>query len=125
MTEDHLTVTGDGAVQINDEEIPPERAEWAAMKSLRMRNGHSILLDAYETGRRRGKQYGPPDENFEQAAVLMGAYLGLDLNGLDYAMLMIQAKMARLQTGGVDREHLLDIAGYARAAAEYAGVNNR
>jgi len=118
-------VKSDGSLVVGDLEVNRDHSEWAALETLRARNGDSILLDAYETGRRRGKQYGPPDENFEQAAVLMGAYLGLDLNGLDYAMLMIQAKMARLQTGGVDREHLLDIAGYARAAAEYAGVNNR
>lgn len=84
----------------------------------------SILAEALDTSMERGREYGPPDENFEATARLWDAYLtgvGRPLGGVDYALMMVLAKIARIQTGGPDREHFLDIAGYARAAAEVAG----
>ena len=108
----------------NSAEFEPDAAEAAAVMLLEAANGGSVLLDAYRTAQKRGRQYGPPGENFEAAAALIGSYLGADMDGFDYAVAMVLAKAARLQTGGRDRDTLLDIAGYARGAAAYEGVND-
>jgi hypothetical protein len=39
-------------------------------------------------------------------------------------MMMILAKVARMSTGEVSRDGLVDIAGYARAAAVYCNIND-
>lgn len=114
-----LTVGGETVYFSSEEE-----AETAALMVLRAVNGGSVLLDAYTTGQERGRQYGPPDENFDAAARLKSGYLGADMDGFDYAIEMILTKIARLQTGGRDRDTLVDIAGYARGAAVYEGVND-
>lgn len=102
-----------------------ETARRAAMMILSQVDGGSILLDAYQVGRRRGEQYGPPGENFEVASGLFDAYLGTDTDPSDFAIAMVLAKVARIRTGGMDREHLVDIAGYARAAAVVEGINDQ
>lgn len=106
------------SVSLNENE-----AEIAAMMILRQLNGRSVLLDAYETARERAEEYGPPDENFEVAGDLQEAYLGVDADGFDYCMLMVLAKVARLRTGERRRDSLVDIAGYARGAAEYENID--
>ena len=97
-------------------------AQKAALMILHGINGPSVLLEAYATGQRRGRQYGPPDENFEAAAALKSEYLGTEMDAFDYAIEMILTKVARLKTGERDRDSLVDIAGYARAAAIVEGM---
>jgi hypothetical protein len=114
-------------VRYDDEsvELPnDDAARSAAMIVLSQIDGDSVLLEAYNTGRERGQQYGPPTENFTAAAELFGSYFGADAVPSDYAVAMMLAKISRIKTGGMDREHLVDIAGYARAAAIAEGYDD-
>lgn len=98
----------------------------------------SILEKALEESLRAGREYGPPAENFPAAARLLDAYLmnRVDITmeealegepkpfvrGEDFPLMMALVKIARLQTGDVDRDTVVDIAGYVRAFAEMHGL---
>lgn len=78
----------------------------------------------------RNKNYGSPTENFDTTAALWNAQMGHKLKpgesftGPDVALLMIQLKMARLKTSPSNRDHYLDIAGYAACGWECQEVED-
>lgn len=74
-----------------------------------------LARDAGNTVEQRAKEYGPPEKNLNHVAELWSAYLGVDVTGWDYAMMMVLAKMARARDGELDVDTALDIAGYADA----------
>lgn len=85
----------------------------------------SLAEEAGATVRERAEQYGPPEENLNHVAELWSAYLGVDLDGWDYAAMMILAKMARAKDGTLDKDTALDIAGYADAGFWASGLSDR
>lgn len=64
----------------------------------------------------RNKNYGHPRDNFREILALWNGYLGLQLNALDVANLMILMKVARAKDAGWHRDSYTDIAGYAGCA---------
>lgn len=123
-----VTTYGD-TVKVTDRngdtvEFDAEGAETAALMMLRGINGGSILLDAYTTVQERGRQYGPPTDNWGVTAALKSSYDGHEQDAFDHAIQMILVKAARLKTGQRDRDTLVDIAGYARGAAVVEEVND-
>lgn len=69
----------------------------------------------------RNKDYGEPEDAFDDIASLWSAYLERDLNGKDVAAMMILLKVARVKHGDKD-DNWVDIAGYAACGAETAVV---
>lgn len=74
----------------------------------------SILEDAQELIHgQRNKDYGHPRENFQHSADLISAYLGVDIDSMDVANIMILMKLSRVHGTGYHRDSYTDIAGYA------------
>lgn len=130
--------TGNGTVSIAVEhlggdttvvEMSEEQAVTAAAGLLGAADPDSILLEAWAVGRDRAIEYGSPEPNMAATADRWNDHLSnaKDADGglgpVDAALMMIDVKMARLETGEVTRDTLVDIAGYARVAADAAGVN--
>ena len=90
-----------------------------------------LLLDeAYEIiSNDRNKQYGSPEENFENIASLWTTYLtaankvSIVISPVQVAHLMILLKIARLSTNPLHKDSGIDIAGYA-ACGEDCRVKN-
>jgi hypothetical protein len=78
-----------------------------------MSDDKNILEQANETVAQRAEEYGPPDENFQKAADLWSAYLGVPISKYDYAQMMLLAKVARTKTGDPGEDEELDKVGYA------------
>ena len=96
---------------------------------LLKRNNQSILDEAKDiTGNNRMEAYGHPKHNFEDIANFWTAYLKnkkydsrhSKLENTDVALMMVQFKIAREQSGH-KRDNLVDIAGYARNVAQIKG----
>lgn len=73
----------------------------------------------------RDEQYGTPEDNFETIAQYWSLYLGIELEALDVANMMILLKLARLGSGAPTLDSFVDIAGYAACGAEIADKENR
>lgn len=69
----------------------------------------------------RNASYGEPEDNFATIATLWNAQLGgrlaAPLAAHDVAVLMAHVKLARIQTSPAQRDHWIDLAGYAACGA--------
>jgi hypothetical protein len=76
----------------------------------------------------REQTHGDKFKNFQNICDLWNAYLSIrrepasPLSPLDYAHMMILQKMARTQSGSVNGDDYVDMAGYAGCAGEVATV---
>ena len=70
----------------------------------------------------RASQYGGPEDNFGRIAKLWTDYLGLQIDGVDVAMMMALLKIARVRNNKVYWDGFCDLAGYAACGAELAGA---
>lgn len=61
----------------------------------------------------RERTHGDPTKNLKAIAALWEAYLGRAVSPEDVCSMMILLKVARLKTGAVHDDNLVDIAGYA------------
>lgn len=77
--------------------------------------GVAVLTD-------READYGPPEDTFANIADLWSGYLGMKLESLDAANMMILLKVARA-AGRYKCDNYVDIAGYAACAAEIGGTH--
>ena len=95
----------------------------AAREAVLEQAGQAVLSDRHE-------EYGPPEYNFADTALLWSAYLKsaygvkLELTALDVANIMILLKMARLNTSPEKLDHYVDMAGYAACGAAAAGASD-
>ena len=62
--------------------------------------------------------YGRPEHSFGLIGKYWSAYLGLDVDALDVAHMMMLFKIARLSGQAVHRDNYIDIAGYTAIAAD-------
>lgn len=86
-------------------------------------NRRAVLLEAEEAVcSDRNKDYGDPEDNFDDIARLWSAYMRSDGCGdyafppftrADVAVLMMLVKVARMKTSPELKDHWVDIAGYA------------
>jgi hypothetical protein len=73
-----------------------------------------LLMEAAELiNGERAKNYGEPQQSFENIAKLWSVYLGIDISVTDVSMLMILLKVSRNRTGQQHRDNFVDICGYA------------
>lgn len=106
----------------------PSREEWLAEQQKKQPAAQqapartALLEEAMRiTAVDRNKQYGNPEDNFQNIANFWNAYLTqvpgqgniIPLTSQDITHLMILMKMARLNTNPSHRDSLVDIAGYA------------
>jgi hypothetical protein len=61
----------------------------------------------------RQQDYGSPLQSFTDIAALWSPILGIDVDANQVALCMIGLKIARAKNGGMQRDSLVDIAGYA------------
>ena len=61
----------------------------------------------------RPETHGDAYENHAHIADLWGAYLGVEIEAWEVAVLMTMLKASRAKSGSLDRDHFVDIAGYA------------
>lgn len=88
---------------------------------------HEIAAKAAElVGGDRDRQHGSKLDNFERIASMWNAYLsirrepGAPLDAVDVGHMMVAMKLARTQSGAVNVDDWLDMAGYASCAGEVA-----
>lgn len=65
----------------------------------------------------RQHDYGSPEDNFARIAKLWKAYLDVELDAKDVAIMMALLKVARIKAGGTI-DSAVDLAGYAACAGE-------
>ena len=80
--------------------------------------GRSVLEEAADVVGSRGDTHGGIRENHEQIAALWGAYLGVEITAHEVAEMMILLKVSRCSAGSPDRDHYVDVCGYAEIADE-------
>jgi len=74
----------------------------------------------------RNKNYGNPEDNFQNIADYWNVYLrvlgvlrdGVSIKHVDVAYMMALMKLARLNTNATHHDSLVDLAGYAACAAD-------
>ena len=66
----------------------------------------------------REQDYGSPESNFLQIALLWTAYTGHSFTPTDVAMMMGLVKIARIKNGGGTGDSFVDLAGYAAGGGE-------
>ena len=74
----------------------------------------TILDRAAEIVDNREQQYGSPKANLHRIAALWSTVLGHEVSARQVALCMIMLKVARVTTGTLTADSLVDIAGYAR-----------
>lgn len=77
------------------------------------------------THRDRNQTNGDPGPHFVQLARLWSAYLGTDIGPQDVAALLILLKVSRLSRSPGERDHWVDICGYAACGAESVVYSQR
>ena len=85
-----------------------------------MRAAKLLAEAAKLVGGERSRQHGPARQNLGLTAELWSAYLGVDIQVADVALLVALLKIARARTGAPDVDHFRDLAGYAGLAGELA-----
>jgi hypothetical protein len=76
----------------------------------------SILAEAAAiTNGRRNEDYGPPHKNFSRIAKMWSVIFDKDVTPAQVGLAMIALKMSRA-CASLERDHFVDIAGYARCA---------
>lgn len=65
----------------------------------------------------RQQDYGTPEDNFRNIALLWTAYKNCPFSTIDVAIMMSLMKIARIKAGGTD-DSFVDLAGYAACAGE-------
>lgn len=74
----------------------------------------SVLKEAHAIiNGERQKDYGSPLTSFTTIAALWSVVLDIEVTAEQVALCMIQLKVARAKNGGMQRDSLVDIAGYA------------
>lgn len=68
----------------------------------------------------RNDTYDEPENNFRRIAMLWTAYLGIEVNDSDVAVMNILQKVGRLQYTPTHKDSWVDIAGYAACGADVA-----
>lgn len=68
----------------------------------------------------RQKDYGDMQESFNRIAGLWSAYLGVGVNALDVAKMMILLKVSRAKNNN-HRDSYIDIVGYVECADQLMG----
>lgn len=61
----------------------------------------------------RRKQYGPPNKEFEEVALMWSVLAGADITAEQVGLMMIALKMIR-HKNNYKRDNVVDIAGYAQ-----------
>ncbi|MCC8043880.1 MAG: DUF6378 domain-containing protein [Clostridiales bacterium] len=74
---------------------------------------------------KREQDYGNPEDNFNQIALLWSAYMGHSYTAQDVAMMMALLKVARIKTGTGTTDSFVDLAGYAACAGEITTEKGR
>lgn len=80
----------------------------------------AFLAEARSIVGQRDDTHGDVRENHEQIAALWSDYLGVEIAPHEVAELMVLVKLSRIQSGSPDRDHFVDIAGYAAIAGHLA-----
>ena len=67
---------------------------------------------------KRHHEYGDKKTNHDNIAKLWSAYLGIDVNAHDVAILMLLLKIARTKSGNPTEDTYIDMVGYSAIAGE-------
>jgi len=98
---------------------PPRRSATASAADLARKAADLVGGD-------RDRQHGAKDDNFSRIASLWDAYLHTrrtrgPLTAVDVGHMMVLMKVARTQSGALNMDDYVDMAGYAACAGEIAG----
>lgn len=72
----------------------------------------------------RCTQYGEPEDNFSTIAKLWSAYLNIEFDSADVAIMMALLKIARLAANKSKLDSYLDLAGYAICGASLLNTSD-
>lgn len=82
----------------------------------------SVIEEAATTVADRSNTHGEADESLGMVADMWTAYFGTDVRPHEVAEAMVLLKVARSQCGDTERDHHVDICGYAHLASEVSGA---
>jgi hypothetical protein len=101
------------SVNIEDQykQFKPDSVEEPGLSRKR---AAELLMHAAELiNGQRAKDYGEPQQSFENIAKLWSTYLHTDITVTDVGMMMILLKVSRNQRGKDKQDNFIDICGYA------------
>lgn len=87
----------------------------------------SILAEAGEAVNGRGASYGKPEDSFAKIALRWRAHMKnrfgieLDLDEIDVTVMMVDLKLARLESDPTHHDSITDVIGYGACMGEIAG----
>lgn len=76
-------------------------------------SGRVFLEKVIQTLKERQREYGSPQENFDNIATRWGLLLDIPITSKQVALMMIDLKLARLNKTPDHHDSLVDIVGYA------------
>lgn len=83
-----------------------------------------LLEDTKSVLETRRKQYGPPNKEFEEIALMWSVLIGADVTAEKVGLMMIALKMIR-HKNNYHRDNIVDMAGYAQCLDDlHKGENN-
>ena len=74
---------------------------------------------------KRHHEYGDKKTNHNNIAKLWKAYLGIELDAHDVAILMLLLKIARTKSGNPTKDTYIDMVGYSAIAGEVCENNKK
>ena len=78
-----------------------------------MSDDDSVLLEAHRLVRGdRGRDYGPPWEDYARTVEIFNAITGRDLSPAEGITFMVSVKLSRMAVSPQVRDHYVDAAGY-------------
>lgn len=78
-----------------------------------------LLTDAADIIDGKSETHGEPERNFENIAEKWSDYLGVNIDPVDVAEMMIRLKLARSETGNFNEDDYRDLISYANFAANF------
>lgn len=73
----------------------------------------------------RNHHYGPPTQDFARTAQMWSAYLGIEITNWDVAAMMSMLKLSRIRWSPQQRDHWVDLAGYAACGWDCVAEHQR
>jgi hypothetical protein len=104
---------------------PDERKRSIIEGNYSYKKAHEIISTAADlVGGNRQATHGDKVQTHQNIADLWSAYLGVKINPLQVALMMVLLKVARTKAGSLNLDDFVDAAGYAGVAAEIAQLES-
>ena len=110
---------GYSTAEFHVSQIIHDHDEFQAHEAVAKMTRASILDEAKQiVSQDRNLDYGSPEKNCADIAILWSTYLGVEIKPHDVGAMMILLKISRIKTSPSKEDHWIDVAGYAAVGGE-------